>query len=226
MMAIEVIAATRRRESAIARSRGPPRPATSGRDAYETVCEDGPVKPLLTVIGGLPGTGKSTVAAGVAGVTRTAFLRVDRIEQTIVDWSAIDHPVGPVGYAVAHQLATEQLRLGLDVIVECVNPSSLTRDAWVQTSVAAGSSILEVELVCSDRAEHRRRIEARMSDVEGLTKPNWDQVLSREYEAWLRPRTVMDTAAMSAEAAVGEIAGMIESAHARGTGSEPTNEHS
>ncbi len=86
--------------------------------------------PVLVLIGGLPGTGKSTIAAALAKATATPYLRVDRIEQAVVAWTALSHPVGPVGYAVAHQLALEQLELGLDVIVECVNPVALTRDAW------------------------------------------------------------------------------------------------
>jgi hypothetical protein len=38
----------------------------------------------LTVIGGLPGTGKSTVSPLVAELAGAAFIRVDRIEQAIV----------------------------------------------------------------------------------------------------------------------------------------------
>jgi hypothetical protein len=59
------------------------------------------VTSVLTVISGLPATGKSTVASAVAQHTATPYLRVDRIEQAIVAWSSIVHPVGPVGYAVA-----------------------------------------------------------------------------------------------------------------------------
>jgi predicted kinase len=88
------------------------------------------MRSVLTVVGGLPATGKSTLAALLAAQTRTPYLRVDRIEQAVVDWTTLVHPVGPVGYAVAHALVAEQLGLGLDVIVECVNPSAITRDGW------------------------------------------------------------------------------------------------
>jgi predicted kinase len=77
------------------------------------------VPPGLVVVGGLPATGKSTIAIALARRTSTPYLRVDRIEQAIVAWSALSHPLGPVGYAVAHALAREQLELGLNVIVEC-----------------------------------------------------------------------------------------------------------
>jgi hypothetical protein len=105
------------------------------------------VTSVLTVISGLPATGNSTVASAVAQHTATPYLRVDRIEQAIVAWSSIVHPVGPVGYAVAHQIAAEQLGIGLDVIVECVNPVAVTRDGWMGTATAAGAAV--VELSCS-----------------------------------------------------------------------------
>lgn len=69
-------------------------------------------------------------------------------------WTALSHPVG---YALAHSLAREQLELGLDVIVECVNPIALTRDARQDTAGAAAAALVEVEVTCSDEAEHRRR---------------------------------------------------------------------
>jgi predicted kinase len=164
------------------------------------------VAPVLVVIGGLPATGKSTIATALAGRTATAYVRVDRIEQAIVDWSPLSHPLGPVGYAVAHELALEQLRLGLDVIVECVNPVAATRDGWVSTAATAGAALIEVEVICSDEAEHRRRVETRMSDVEGLAKPRWTGVIEREYEPWTRDRLVVDTTRTSPENAARAIA--------------------
>jgi predicted kinase len=126
---------------------------------------------------------------------------VDRIEHTIVAWSDLSHPLGPVGYALAYELALEQLLLGLDVMVECVNPIALTRDAWLDVAKTAGAAIVEVEVVCSDEAEHRRRVAIRGSDVEGLVKPTWSAVRDRTYEPWSREHLVLDSAEISAEGA-------------------------
>src|SRR5919199_3650566 len=97
--------------------------------------------PVLVVVGGLPATGKSTIGERVARLVRAPYLRVDRIEQAIVAYSPLEHPVGAAGYAVAYALAGEQLTLGLDVIVECVNPVAVTRDAWADTAARAGAGI-------------------------------------------------------------------------------------
>ena len=174
--------------------------------------------PVLVVVGGLPATGKSTIATALARRTSRTYFRVDRIEQAIVAWSMLSHPVGPVGYAVAHALALEQLELGLDVIVECVNPTAVTRDGWVGTAEAAGAELVEVEVICSDEDEHRRRAEVRASDVEGLVKPAWTAILEREYEPWLRSRLVVDSATTSPDSAAQTIASKMESAdHGRST---------
>ncbi|HEY6686711.1 MAG TPA: AAA family ATPase [Propionibacteriaceae bacterium] len=180
------------------------------------------MRPVLVVVGGLPATGKSTIARILAEQTKAPYLRVDRIEQGIVAWSALSHPLGPVGYAVAYELAQEQLQLHLDVIVECVNPIALTRDSWCKIAAENGAAILEVELVCSDESEHRRRVETRTSDVEGLTKPTWAAVMEREYEPWRRKHLVVDTARMSAQSAARLITSTIRTA--RTETSDPAQE--
>jgi predicted kinase len=50
--------------------------------------------PILIVIGGLPGTGKSTVASVLVRRTGFAYLRVDRIEQAIIGAAAVRPPQG------------------------------------------------------------------------------------------------------------------------------------
>jgi predicted kinase len=170
------------------------------------------VQQVLVVVGGLPATGKSTIATVVARRTKAPYLRVDRIEQTIVAWSALTHPLGPVGYAVAYELAREQLRLGLDVIAECVNPIALTRDAWLDIAAGSGAAIVEVEVICSDEVEHRRRVATRTTDVEGLLKPTWSEIMDREYEPWSRPHLLVDSARISVEDAAKLIAARMVSA--------------
>ncbi|MER6680072.1 AAA family ATPase [Streptomyces olivaceoviridis] len=149
---------------------------------------------MLIVMGGLPGTGKTTLARLLAARIGAVHLRVDTIEQAIVRSGLAQHPVGPVGYVVGYALAEEHLRQGLTVIAESVNPLSVTRDAWRATAVRAGVPVLDVEVVCSDPAEHRLRATSRSVDIPDLPLPNWQQVVDREYEPWDRERVVVDTA--------------------------------
>jgi len=68
-----------------------------------------------------------------------------------------------------------------------------------------GASIREVEVICSDLHEHRRRIEARSPDIDGLPNPSWEDVLGREYQAWEGDRTVLDTAGKSPAGSLAEL---------------------
>jgi predicted kinase len=171
--------------------------------------------PVLIVVGGLPATGKSTVASALVRRTGFAYLRVDRIEQAIIDSAELRPPLGPVGYMVAYDVAAEQLRHGVSVVVECVNPIGVTRDAWRDTAAGHGARLLEVELICTDLAAHRTRVQTREVDIPGLALPNWQQILDREYEPWDRDHLVIDTATQPAAATVeailrtvGEIPGL------------------
>jgi hypothetical protein len=76
--------------------------------------------------------------------------------------------------------------------------------------VRALSRIIEVEVICSDPAEHKRRIESRVDDIAG-TPLTWKQVIEREYEAWDQPRIVIDTANYSVDTALTALLGQIRS---------------
>ena len=154
---------------------------------------------MLITISGLPATGKTTLARLLAARIGAVHLRVDTIEQAIVRSGVTRHPVGPVGYLVGYALAEEHLRQGLTVLAESVNPLTITRDAWRDTAVRAGVPAVEVEIVCSDPDEHRRRVASRSVDIPDLPLPDWEQVVGREYEPWNRDRIVIDTVGQGPE---------------------------
>lgn len=152
--------------------------------------------PALIVISGLPATGKSTVAGALIRRTGFAYVRIDRIEQSIVDSGALPPPLGPVGYLVGYGVAGDQLSHGVSVVAECVNPLAVTRNAWRDVAARYAAWLLEVELVCTDRNAHRERAQTREVDVPGLAMPTWEQITGREYEPWDRAHLVVDTAVL------------------------------
>lgn len=158
---------------------------------------------MLIVFGGLPGTGKTTISRRVAAHRSATYLRIDEIEQALRNAGVLG--VGTAGYAVANALAEANLTGGRTVVVDCVNPVAESREAWRAIAARAGSPLVEVEVVCSDPREHRRRVEERLSDVPGLVPPAWEAVLDHEYEPWTEPRLVLDTARLTPDEAVAAV---------------------
>lgn len=160
---------------------------------------------MLIILSGLPASGKTTVARAVAGDLDAIHLRLDTIEQAILRSGALAEPLGPVGYTIAYALAEDFLKQGRTVVADSVNPIAVTRQAWHTVAHAAGRPYLDVEVICSDKEEHRRRATHRIGDIPGHRQPTWEEIISREYEPWDIPPLVLDTATYSVAQCVAEV---------------------
>ena len=163
------------------------------------------VPALLVIFGGLPGTGKTTIARELALQIGATYVRIDSIEQAIRESPGVTQPVNEEGYRVAYAIAEDNLRLGRIVISDSVNPIQLSRDAWLDVARRAHARAAEVEVTCSDAQFHRQRVESRTSDIAGLKLPTWQKVVTREYEPWAREHIVIDTAGRGVAESVEEL---------------------
>ena len=166
-------------------------------------------QPVLIVFAGLPGTGKTTIARQLVARLAAVYLRIDTIEHALLR-STVLTDVGPAGYVVAYALARSNLALGMSVVADGVNPLSVTRQAWRDVAATTSSALLEVEIVCSDRAEHRRRVERRIAGDHTVTPPDWAAVLGHDYEVWTTSRLVIDSARVAASAAARQILDRVQ----------------
>lgn len=157
---------------------------------------------MLIIFAGLPGVGKSTIAREASRQLEAVYLRADTIEQAMRDYGLSNDQIGGMGYTVGYALATENLRLGRTVVADTVNPWQLTRDAWRDAARRAERPFLDVEIVCSDVEEHRRRVESRVSDIPDHKLPTWEQVMTREIHPWDAETLRIDTASTSVDEAV------------------------
>jgi predicted kinase len=161
--------------------------------------------PMLIIFGGLPATGKTTIAKDLARQLGATYLRIDTIEQAIRDSTTVRQPINEEGYCVAYAVAEDNLRLGRTVISDSVNPTRMSRNAWVAVAHRAHAAAVEVEVICTHPQLHRQRVETRSSDVSGLRLPTWENIIAREYEPWERKRILIDTTRRSVAESVQEL---------------------
>lgn len=153
---------------------------------------------MLIVLSGLPGTGKSTLARALARDLRAAHLRVDSVEAALLNAGLARVTVE--GYAALYAVAADQLSVRLPVIVDLVNPVTATREAWADVAARAGATLVNMEVTCTDPAEHRRRVETRHADPAAhagrWAPPTWAdvQAAAHHYEPWTTPVLRLDTA--------------------------------
>ena len=158
---------------------------------------------MLVIFSGLPATGKTTLSRLLARDLKAVYLRDDTMCPPIM--AAYGDDIADVSYRVAYGVARDNLRLGHAVVADCVNDVNVTRDAWREVALSVGVPVVEIEIVCSDPAEHRRRVETRVSDVTGLTLPSWEEIRNRRTEPWTREHVVIDTANRAVEDCLAEL---------------------
>ncbi len=151
-------------------------------------------RPVLVVLGGLPGVGKTTCAVELAQRMPATFVRLDAIESGIVAAGlSTFESIGPAGYVVAHHVARSAIGGGLHVVVDAVNPVAASRNGWRDLARECGAGVLLVEVCCGDEDEHRRRVESRTADLPGHQVPNWDDVEALGFEDWPDSDLCVDT---------------------------------
>ncbi len=164
---------------------------------------------MLIVLGGLPATGKTTIARELSRRVRATHLRIDTIEQALRASGSLRDDVGPAGYLVAYALAEDMLRLGQVVIADAVNALEITREGWRAVAARAGVPIVEIEIVRSDAADHRRYVEGRRPDV-GAPAVSWADVSARPYDPWTAPHVVIDTSGRTVEQSTTEAVAALQ----------------
>jgi predicted kinase len=157
---------------------------------------------MLIVLGGLPGVGKTAIARELARALGAVHVRIDSIEHAL---KPVVENMDDWGYKVAYAVAGDNLRAGLTVIADSVNPIEITRRAWREVGRRAGARVVQVHVMCSDETEHRRRVETRTADIPGFGLPLWTDVKERTFEPWPDADLVVDTTAQPIEDSVAEV---------------------
>ena len=139
--------------------------------------------PLLILVTGPPGTGKSAVAEAIAGMTRASVLGHDwamsglrafpPIQETLDAMEPSGHRV--TGWSILIALAREQLRSRRPVVLDGV--ARTPEITMCQTAARhERAQMLLVTTRCSDRAVHRSLIADRQRHIPDWYELDWAHV--------------------------------------------------
>ncbi|MCG3729132.1 adenylyl-sulfate kinase [Vibrio cincinnatiensis] len=159
--------------------------------------------PTLYIFSGLPGSGKSTLAQLLAKRIGAVYLRIDTVEQGLRD--LCHFKVESEGYRLSYRIAQDNLIVGNCVIADSCNPIALTRHEWQEVAESTGARFINIEIRCSDLAEHEYRINTRRCSISTLQQPTWQQVQARYYEPWNSDVIHLDTAGKAIAFSLSEL---------------------
>jgi hypothetical protein len=153
----------------------------------------------VALVGGLPGSGKSTFAHRMADELGWTVLSSDEIRRDLglrlEDLQDDDaYGSGPVArvYEEVRRRASRLLAHGVSVVLDATWTSAAERDMARQTAADAGADVLEVR--CDAPADIcRRRVEARSPTSLSEATPNVIDVLADRQDPWPQA-VVLDTA--------------------------------
>jgi predicted kinase len=150
----------------------------------------------VIVLSGLPGTGKTRLAEGLARRRGISVFSVAWVLGALAPFGMLErHDRGPIAYTLLTALVEHQLRLGQSAIVDGMVGANDVRRRLRELAQLHGAAFRAIECVCSDPAVHRDRIESRHDQVPGWPDPGWDHVVEvrRRYEPWADERSVLDS---------------------------------
>jgi aminoglycoside phosphotransferase family enzyme/predicted kinase len=150
----------------------------------------------LVLVGGLPGSGKSTLSDAFANARGWTVLRTDEIRRESEHEDRYAPAATAAVYAELLRRAAAALRLGESVVLDATWRQESERGLARRVAEETVSEIVEIECVCNDE-EAERRILARLAaagsapDASEAT-PSVRRMLAGSFDAWPEA-TIVDT---------------------------------
>jgi predicted kinase len=151
--------------------------------------------PALIVVGGLPGTGKHTMASAVAAALEGPVFIKDDVEHFLSRYFTAAADAGAAAYAALEALARFRLSTGQPAIVVGTFSQNAYRERMSALAESCQVPLWAVECICSDEVMHRQRIARLVPGTPGWPPVTWDHVrkVRDAWEPWPGTRLVIDS---------------------------------
>ena len=148
--------------------------------------------PTVIIIGGLPGTGKTSLETGLSQTLGIPVHSKDLLEAAVVrrELARADSLNG-VGYELLSVLANNALDQGQSCILDCIASSERVAQFWKSL---VERPVCYIECICSNSSIHQTRVETRKRDIPGWYELTWSDVtnIQSTYTPWSEDRLVLD----------------------------------
>ncbi len=134
------------------------------------------MNPTLIVIGGLPGTGKSTLANALSKKMNVPVFSKDELEAAVARKGlASNKDMNGVGYEIMEALSKRQHENENSAIFDFIASRSRVEELWPNL---LENEFKYIECICSSQEIHKERIDVRERNIPGWYELTWKDILS------------------------------------------------
>jgi len=152
--------------------------------------------PVLFMISGLPGTGKSYLSRRLAERVSAVIIETDRIRKTLFDPPTYSAKESERVHRVAHQLIERLLRKGVRVIFDATNLVEFQRETVYHIADRLGAKLVIIRTTAPEEVV-RERLARRKEriDEQDVSDADWNvyKRMRRRQQGFRRNFLVIDT---------------------------------
>ena len=157
--------------------------------------------PVLIMMSGLPGSGKSYLSERLAGQLPAVIVESDCVRKKLFRQPTYDAQESGMVHRACQEVMRALLRKGVRVIFDATNLVEFQREVLYNLAERSGAHVLIVRTVAPEHII-RERLERRQADAQGVSDADWQvyRRMSKRQQTIRRAHVRIDTSQSTDEA--------------------------